>query len=266
MRKLLAAMFVALLMAGCGEEAIKPGENFTAPDLGLEMIWVKPGTFMMGSPKSEQGHRGNETQHQVTLSKGFYLGKHEVTQAQWERVMGSNPSKFKGADSPVENVTWTDAVAFCKKLAEMETKAGRVPEGMAYQLPTEAQWEYACRAGTTTAYSWGDTITKTNANYDYDGKNGLGGTTPVGKYPANPWGFHDMHGNVWEWCADWYGDYPSGAVRDPLGPAVGSDRVVRGGCWSEKASDARCAIRDGSVPVLRDYLGFRLSLRPSASK
>jgi formylglycine-generating enzyme len=136
---------------------------------------------------------------------------------------------------------------------------------MAYQLPTEAQWEYACRAGTTTAYSWGDTITKTNANYAFDGLGkGLKETTPVGKYPANPWGFHDMHGNVWEWCADWYVDYPSGAVTNPEGPASGSSRVERGGSWNRAARDARCAhrMRYGYVPAYSNSLGFRLSLRP----
>jgi formylglycine-generating enzyme len=228
------------------------GENFTIPDLGLEMIWVEPGTFMMGD-KGEQ--------HQVTLTKGFHLGKHEVTQAQWEKVMGSNPSRFKGADRPVEAVRWIEAVSFCNKLTEMEKKAGRVPEGMAYQLPTEAQWEYACRAGTTTAYSWGDAITKTNANYR---DSGFKQTRDVGQYAANPWGFHDMHGNVYEWCADWHGDYPSGAVRDPVGPADGSYRVNRGGSWSSTANNARCAYRRGFEPAnSSSSLGFRLSLRPA---
>ena len=278
MKSLLFAMLVGLMMVGCGEEAqkeavqeeapreasfaIKPGENFTVPDLNLTMIWVKPGTFMMGSPKSEEGHP-SEAQHQVTLTKGFHLGKYEVTQAQWEKVMGNNPSMFKGADRPVERVSWNDAVEFCKKLTEIEKKAGRVPQGMAYQLPTEAQWEYACRAGTTTKYSWGDTITKTNANYAFDGLGaGLQETTPVGKYPANAWGFHDMHGNVFEWCADWYGDYPSGAVRDPVGSAGGSYRVRRGGSWLSTAKYARCAFRGRGVPAGGSILGFRLSLRP----
>jgi formylglycine-generating enzyme required for sulfatase activity len=276
MKSLLLAMLVGLMMVGCGEEAqkeavqeeapkeasfaIKPGENFTVRDIALDMIWVKPGTFTMGSPRSEADRVDDESQHQVTLSKGFYLGKHEVTQAQWERVMGSNPSKFKGADRPVETVRWIEAVSFCNKLTEMEKKAGRVPEGMAYQLPTEAQWEYACRAGTTTAYSWGDAITKTNANYR---DSGFKQTRDVGQYAANPWGFHDMHGNVYEWCADWYGDYPSGAVRDPVGPAGGSSRVLRGGSWHLTASYARCANRFRFAPVFSfNSLGFRLSLRP----
>jgi len=259
-------MLVGLLMVGCGEQAQKKavearrlflsgplGENFTVPDLGLEMIWVKPGTFMMGHKEG--------VQHQVTLTKGFYLGKHEVTQAQWERVMGSNPSHFKGANRPVENVSWTEAVAFCKKLTEMEKKAGRVPEGMAYQLPTEAQWEYACRAGTTTAYSWGDSISAKNASYDRDLDDG---TTPVGKYPANPWGFHDMHGNVFEWCADWYGTYPAGPVTDPPGAASGSTRVKRGFSWSYGGSYLRSAERGGHAPSYRYAdLGFRVVFQAS---
>jgi formylglycine-generating enzyme required for sulfatase activity len=241
-------------------DGIDQSKSFSVSSIGADMLWVKPGSFAMGSPVSEADRYDNEVQHQVTLTKGFYLGKHEVTQAQWERVMGSNPSKFKGADRPVEEVSWDDAVEFCKKLTEMEKKAGRVPEGMAYQLPTEAQWEYACRAGTTTAFSFGESLTSRQANI----RGGPGETTPVGNYPANPWGFHDMHGNVYEWCADWYGDYPSGAARDPVGPAVGSYRVLRGGSWGSTANDARCADRVRNAPADSfDALGFRLSLRPA---
>jgi formylglycine-generating enzyme required for sulfatase activity len=275
MKSLLLAMLVGLMMVGCGEEAQKEavqeeakdesaaplGENFTIPDLNLTMIWVEPGTFTMGD-KGEQ--------HQVTLTKGFHLGKHEVTQAQWERVMGSDPSEYKGADRPVEQVSWNDAVEFCKKLTEMEKKAGRVPEGMTYQLPTEAQWEYACRAGTTTVYSWGDTITKTNANYNSGevprrrAAQLAGAATPVGNYPANPWGFHDMHGNVWEWCADWYGNYPSGSVTDPEGPASGSRRVGRGGSWHDDGTYLRSAGRSTYAPSGRSTtLGFRVGFLPS---
>jgi formylglycine-generating enzyme required for sulfatase activity len=229
---------------------IEKRENFVT-DKKLEMLWVKPGAFMMGDTGEP---------HQVTLTKGFYLGKYEVTQAQWERVMVNNPSYFKGADRPVGKVSWNDAVEFCKKLTEMEKKAGRVPQGMCYQLPTEAQWEYACRAGTTTVYSWGDTITKTNANY----RKNVVETTPVGKYSANPWGFHDMHGNVSEWCADWYGDYPSGAVTDSEGPASGSPRVMRGGSCYNTGSNLRSARRNGITPSFRyNGLGFRVGFQSS---
>ena len=210
------------------------------------MLWVKHGAFMMGD-------KGK--QHHVPLTKGFYLGKYEVTQAQWERVMGNNPSKFKGADRPVEHVSWNDVVEFCKKLTEMEKKAGRVPQGMSYQLPTEAQWEYACRAGTSTMYSWGDSISSSNANYDEN----VDETTPVGKYPANPWGFHDMHGNVWEWCADWYADYPSGSVTDPIGPASGSSRVIRGASWTNgRHMTLRSADRLYYPSYRTNSVGFRV--------
>jgi formylglycine-generating enzyme len=198
-----------------------------------------------------------------------------VTQAQWERVMGSNPSKYKGADRPVETVSWNDAIAFCKKLTETERRAGRLPAGMAYQLPTEAQWEYACRAGARSAYSFGGVsgelyryanYADRNTDFDWSDKShddGFENTSPVGTYPANPWGFHDMHGNVWEWCADWYGDYPSGAVRDPVCSAGGSERVWRGGSWNCAANDARCANRLRFDPAFSfNDLGFRLSLRP----
>jgi formylglycine-generating enzyme required for sulfatase activity len=291
MKSLLLAMLIGLMMVGCGEEAqkeavqeeapkeasfaIKPGENFTIPDLGLEMLWVKPGTFMMGSPESEKG-RSNETQHQVTLTDGFYLGKHEVTQAQWERVMGSNPSLFKGADRPVEEVSWDDAVEFCKKLTETERRAGRLPAGMAYQLPTEAQWEYACRAGARSAYSFGGVsgelyryanYADRNTDYDWSDKShddGFENTSPVGNYPANPWGFHDMHGNVYEWCADWHDTYPSGSVTNPEGPASGSTRVPRGGSWLNDGTNLRSAKRSGDTPSYRNYtLGFRVGFLPS---
>ena len=171
------------------------GENRTITDLSLEMLWVKPGTFMMGE-------KGN--QYQVTLTEGFYLGKYEVTQAEWEQVMGNNPSHFKGADKPVEKVSFNDVVEFCNKLTEIEKKVGRLPEGMSYQLPSEAQWEYACRAGTSTNYSWGDEIDVKLANYQ---ESGLKKTKAVGSYRPNPWGFYDMHGNISEFCADWNGNW-----------------------------------------------------------
>jgi formylglycine-generating enzyme required for sulfatase activity len=234
-------------------EIAPEGEEFTVSGLSLEMLWCNPGVFQMGSTE--------ETLHEVTLTSGYYLGKHVVTQSQWEKVMGSNPSHFKGADRPVEQVTWTDVTSFCEKLTELERKAGRLPEGMSYQLPTEAQWEYACRAGTKTAYAFGAGLTTAQANIF----GGPGKTTSVGSYKPNAWGFHDMHGNVWEWCADWYGDYPSGLVRDPVGPAVGSDRVFRGGSWYYTANRARSAIRCRDVPACGDGdLGFRLSLRPAS--
>jgi len=237
--------------------------NSPSPAPRFEMISVKPGSFSMGSPggffAGERGRDSDEIQHQVTLTKGFYLGKYEVTQAQWVHVMGSNPSQFKGTNRPVEEVSWNDAVAFCRKFTEMEKRAGRLPAGMAYQLPTEAQWEYACRSGTTAAFSFGQDLTSRQANI----LGGPAGTTEVGKYPANAWGLHDMHGNVWEWCADWYAEYPKGGVTDPTGSMKGAIRVTRGGSWDDAASDARCASRNSRAPA-GSYggLGFRLSLRP----
>jgi sulfatase modifying factor 1 len=268
----------AELVAAYKEASIEAnkGENFTIPDLSLELIWVKPGTFMMGSPVSEADRDDDESQHQVTLTKGFYLGKYEVTQAQWKRVMGSNPSKYKGADRPVEMVTWNDAVEFCKKLTEMEKKAGRLPAGWKYVLPTEAQWEYACRAGTRSAYSFGGVsgelyryanYADRNTDYDWSDKShddGFENTSPVGNYPANPWGFHDMHGNVYEWCADWHDTYPSGSVTNPEGPASGSTRVPRGGSWLNDGTNLRSAKRSGDTPSYRNYtLGFRVGFLPS---
>jgi formylglycine-generating enzyme required for sulfatase activity len=258
---------VADRLAGLERQQAEPdvetsGKAFTIPDLSMDMLWVKPGTFEMGSPTTEAGRWEHETRHQVTLTKGFFLGKYEVTQAQWERVMGSNPSKFKGADRPVELVSWNDVTSFGEKLTELERTAGRLPAEMAYQLPTEAQREYACRAGTKTAFYFGDSLTSDQANI----KGGPGETTDVGKYPANAWGFHDMHGNVQEWCTDWSGDYPTGAVTDPVGPTVGSDRVLRGGSWGGTADKSRSASRNRSEPANRDIgrLGFRLSLRPAS--
>ena len=171
----------------------------------------------MGSPANEPERSDDETQHRVTLTKGFYLGVHQVTQAQWQAVMGNNPSHFKGdSNLPVENVSWDDCVAFCEALGKKD--------GKTYRLPTEAEWEYACRAGTTTPFHFGDTISVNQANYDgnYTYGNGKKGvyrqkTTPVGSFPANAWGLFDMHGNVWEWCADWYGPYPEEELKDPQG-------------------------------------------------
>ena len=239
------------------------GESFSIPDINLVMLWCKPGTFMRGSPNGEAGRYDDETHHEVTLTKGFYLGKYEVTQEQWEKVMGSNPSNFKGATLPVEKVFWDDTMEFCKKLTQNEKKAGRLPEGSTYTLPTEAQWEYACRAGTTTAYSFGDEITPKQANFSRN----VDQTTAVGIYPANAWGFHDLHGNVWEWCSDWYGSdlyaYDrSGKVSDPLGAPPGPGRVFRGGSWSNVGRSLRSANRNKGERNYRiKYLGFRLSLQ-----
>ena len=248
----------------------KSFKTHLVPSAGnLEMIWVEPGEFMMGSPERESGRDGRdnqESQHQVLLSYGFYLGKYEVTQSQWKAVVGSDPSMFKGEDLPVEKVSWLDAVEFCKKLTEIEKRSGRLQDGMAYQLPTEAQWEYACRAGTTTAYSWGAKIASSNANYNWDGAYNTGNdfkqTRDVGQYASNPWGFFDMHGNVWEWTSDQFAGYSSEQVIDPRGAKSGLTKVIRGGGWEDDAPALRSASRSNSPPSLRyEYLGFRLSLQ-----
>ena len=238
----------------------------------LQMIRVEPGTFAMGSPLSEANRRSDETQHQVTLTKPFYLGKYEVTQAQYEAVMTGNPnglsatpSRFAGnPNRAVEWVSWDDVQVFLARLNAAEQAAGRLPVGWSYVLPTEAQWEYACRAGTTTAYFWGDTITPNNANYDdMTFTKGFRRPTNVGQYAANPWGFFDMHGNIAEWTADWYGTYPTGnPVVDPTGPASGSYRVARNGSWDSAGTSLRSAGRAKAYPsVPFDSLGFRVGFQ-----
>jgi formylglycine-generating enzyme required for sulfatase activity len=230
--------------------------------VSLEMIWVEPGTFTMGQNDISDA----SPEHEVTLSKGFYLGKYEVTQAQYEAVMTGNTDSLSATPSqwpnnpnrPVEKVSWDDAQVFLTRLNAQE--AGNIPAGWAYVLPTEAQWEYACRAGTTTAYSWGDSITSTNANYF---ESGLNQTTDVGQYSANPWGFFDMPGNVWEWTADAWGTYTSGAQTDPFNAgASGSHLVIRGGSWADSGPDLRPAFRynEGSSYLYSD-IGFRVGFQ-----
>jgi formylglycine-generating enzyme required for sulfatase activity len=245
----------------------------TVASISMDMIFCPPGTFMMGSPTTEAGRGGDETQHQVTLSHGFYLGKHEVTQAQYQTIMNGNPSglnadpsQFKGSNRPVEKVSWNDAQIFLTRLNEMEQTAGRLPTGWKYVLPTEAQWEYACRAGTTTAYSWGNDINSSRANYNWDGGatdgNDFKQTRDVGQYAANPWGFFDMHGNVWEWVSDWKANYPGGAQTNPEGPASGSTRVNRGGSWNNGGSYLRSAKRNNYTPDGRvTGIGFRVGFQ-----
>ncbi len=233
-------------------------------DLKLELLWVEPGKFLMGSPADEPGRNPAEgPRMHVTLSRGFWLGKTEVTQAQYEAIAGTNPSTFTavGPQAPVERVSWIDAMAFCEKLTARERAAGRLPAGCAYALPTEAQWEYAHRAGTTGIYPAdpGDTAwTKGNS----------GDTThPVALKKANPWGFYDMAGNVLEWCYDWYGDYRGGEVTDPTGPAHGYYRMARGGSWRTDVTSGRAAARGGGSAARLDYtLGFRLALCATAER
>jgi formylglycine-generating enzyme required for sulfatase activity len=238
--------------------------------VSLEMIWVQPGSFTMGSPTTEVGRQTNETEHNVTLTKGFYLGKYEVTQAQYEAVMTGNsdglsatPSNWpNNAERPIEMVSWDDIQKFLTRLNAQES--GNIPAGWSYVLPTEAQWEYACRAGTTTAYSWGDDISASDANWNHG--NDANQTENVGQYAANPWGIFDMHGNVWEWTADWYGGYSSGSQTDPEGSASGSVRVVRGGSWPSAGTYLRSAFRNGSNPSNRTgNFGFRVGFQEQSA-
>ena len=215
--------------------------------IGIEFKLLPGGVFTMGE--------GNETPHQVTLTNVFELGVYEVTQEQYEAVMGENPSRFKGAQNPVEKVSWDDAVEFCRQLSALPAEKA---SGYVYRLPTEAEWEYACRAGTTTVYSFGDSDSELGDYAWYD-KNSGKTTHPVGGRKPNAWGLYDMHGNVWEWCQDRYGDLPSGSVTDPLGASSGSDRVYRGGSWSNFSGICRSAFRIRFTPVNRNLTsGFRV--------
>ena len=252
------------------EKAIKiPREKFTN-SIGIEFASIPAGKFLMGSPATEKERSPNETQHEVTLTQGFWMGVYEVTQAQYEQVMGKNPSEFKGATLPVETVSYKDALAFCKKLSDLpaEKAAGRK-----YRLPTEAEWEYCCRAGTSTPFHFGNELNGTQANCDGNNRRPygttqkgpfLGKTSPVGSYPANAWGLYDMHGNVWEWCQDRYDSYPKQSVTDPRGPEVGSICVSRGGSWYNEAAGCRSANRYWYDPSIRNSgVGFRLALSSS---
>ncbi len=237
------------------EEESDGGDAFTN-SIGMELVYIEPGTFMMGSPSNEEGHDDDEgLQHRVTLTTGFHMGVTEVTQAQWRAVMGTNPSHFKGDDLPVETVSWNDAVAFCEKLSRSE--------GRTYRLPTEAEWEYACRAGTTTRFCFGNDDGSLSRYAWYYGNSG-NKTHPVASKQPNVWGLHDMHGNVWEWCQDVWHDSYSGAPTDGSAWTRGGDqsrRVLRGGSWSYIEISLRCAGRFRINPVNRFYyFGFRLAL------
>jgi formylglycine-generating enzyme required for sulfatase activity len=248
-------------------------KTLTIEDIGLELVSIPAGTFMMGSPNDEVDRKTDEgPQTEVTLTQDFWLGKTEVTQKQWEAIMGENPSHHIGANRPVDSVTWNKAIEFSGKLTLRERAAGRLPGGHEYTLPTEAQWEYACRAGTTTRFSFGDDPEYSQlGDYAWYDVAPRGRTHDVGGKLANPWGLYDMHGNVWEWCKDWYGYYsetwPNSEV-DPVGPLTGlsrhhtKSRVLRGNSWgTERPRHCRSAERNwNSAGYASEFVGFRVAL------
>jgi len=221
------------------------GQVWTSPS-SIEFVFIPAGTFLMGSAELD-----NAIPHQVTLSKPFYLGKYQVTQREWAMVMGHNPSEFKGDTRPVETISWNDCQEFIRKL--------NAREGVnKYRLPTEAEWEYACRAGSRARFCFGDGD-HILPQYAWFGDNAGDETHPVGKLNPNDWGLYDMHGNVWEWCYDWYGGYPARSVTDPSGVGSGSVRVIRGGSWNFFAENCSSADRYGLEPGFRcSILGLRL--------
>jgi uncharacterized protein (TIGR02996 family) len=254
---------------------VQPVGPFWTNSVGMKFAWIPGGTFPMGSPKSEKGRGSDETQHQVTLTRGFWLAIHPVTQAAWRAVMGEDHwlavhrrhgQSFRGDDLPVNGAYWKECQDFLRRLSRKD----RHP----YRLPTEAEWEYACRAGTTTPFYFGKTISTDQANYN-DGRHRYAQlkTTPVGSCPPNAWGLYDMHGNVLEWCRDWYGEYPTEEVVDPQGPAEeespvfpvpGTEteeeeprRALRGGCWGYNAERLRSADRAGIYEDIDGCVGFR---------
>jgi formylglycine-generating enzyme required for sulfatase activity len=237
------------------------------PTPGLRFVWLSAGHFVMGSLTNEVDRMSDEgPQTQVTLTRGFFLGRYEVTQGEYVSVIGSNPSWFTGDDSrPVEKVSWDDATNYCVQLTARELAAGRLPVGWAYRLPTEAEWEYAALAGSTNRFSYGDDPDYTQlANYAWYAPISASTTHTVGGKLPNQWGLYDMSGNVDEWCSDWYhGAYPGGSVSDPRGPSSGSLRVVRGGDWSYSAWYCRSRIRASLDPASKfSEYGFRVVLAP----
>jgi formylglycine-generating enzyme required for sulfatase activity len=232
-----------------GEKSRTSGETKTITLPGgatMEMVWCGPGTFEMGSPADEAGRFENEKRHSVTITKGFWIGKYEVTQRQWESVMHSNFARFKSPDGPVENVSWNDCETFIRRV--------NFSLGGVVRFPTEAEWEYACRAGSDTPFSGGATISDV-AWYDF---NSDSRTHDAGRKQPNAWGIYDMHGNVLEWCDDWFSAAPGDPV-DPKGPPSGAFKVLRGGCWFFYERDCRCAYRLKREPNTRNCIfGFRV--------
>jgi formylglycine-generating enzyme required for sulfatase activity len=289
-RRFFSLLLLALIVLGCQRvQSVTPVNDPTrsvaalafngskAGDtrevVGIKLCWCPPGTFTMGSPPSEPERRPDEDQVGVTLTKGFWMSKYETTQGQWKRVMGKLPGPLtaelpEGDDLPVGNVNFAEADAFCQRLTEQGHRSDNLPKDWEFRLPTEAQWEYACRAGTTTATAFGDKLSSKQANFKGRPYNGaepgpsLNRAAKVGSYPANAWGLHDMHGNIFEWCRDWYhAKLPGGIDPDLYSAQAGSaSRVRRGGCWTDEGWPCRSAFRLRFEPERRyDHIGFRVA-------
>jgi formylglycine-generating enzyme required for sulfatase activity len=243
------------------------GKAFVIPSCGVKLNWVAAGRFQMGSPVGEAGRSSDEgPQTEVTISRGFWLGIFTVTQDEWKAVaedvsgLNAKPSYFRGNQLPVEQVSWDDCQKWLQELNTMEEAGNRLPHGFQYRLPTEAEWEFVCRAGTATRFHFGDADGQLSEYAWHSGNSGAK-THSVGEKKPNGWGFHDMHGNVWEWCENWYGPLPGGSVTDPQGPVFGAKRVFRGGSWGMGSSRCRSAYRVWNKPGYRDYtIGFRIAL------
>lgn len=273
-------VLITFLTTGCGA---RPGTVTTSagPDSfdgskagdervvgGAKVCWCPAGRFTMGSPGTEPERRPDEGQVQVTLTKGFWIGKYEVTQGEWKRLVGNFPGQLtvsEGDDFPVYEINFAEAEGFCQTLTERAHASGELPQHWEFRLPTEAQWEYAARAGTTTATSFGNSLSSRQANFQGRPYNGaevgpsLHRTAPVGSYPQNPWGIHDMHGNVFEWCRDWYHEQLPGGADPDLSRPTAASRVRRGGCWSDDGWPCRSAFRLKFEPQRRhNHIGFRV--------
>lgn len=267
-QSLFAAALSLFALVSSGMQAVAQSPKKITNSIGMKLVLIPKGTFKMGSPADEPGRKNDEIEHQVTISRDYFMGTTEVTQSQYVAVMGHNPSKMKAANNadlksyPVDEVEWEEAVEFCRRLSEIpnEKKAGRV-----YRLPTEAEWEYACRAGTKTAFNFGDGE-RVLKDYAWYGENSNDQPHPVGKKKPNGWGLYDMHGNVNEWCADADYSYSEEAVTDPFNEKNDLDpfdRVCRGGCWDYHAALCRSAQRDGSFPWVPGLSGIRVVMNQS---
>lgn len=269
----IVATVLTLFILSCSLQAQEIPKAVTN-SIGMKLVLIPHGTFMMGSPRTEKEREDDETKHEVTISRDYFLGVTEVTQGQYEKVVGRNYSYYSNfrrsakieikdtSNHPVEMISWTQAAEFCKRLSDLPEEK---QEGRVYRLPTEAEWEYACRAGSTNAYSFGDSPELIGDYAWYEG-NSNDQTHPVGKKKPNAFGLYDMHGNVWEWCNDRYKEYPRVSVTNPVGPTKGKFRVFRGGSWVDGIAGCRSASRlEKSFVIGFSTGGFRVALSASTA-